>query len=950
MPPLSGRDGLSRRRFLELMGASLALAGASACAPPHEKIVPYVRPPEQTIPGKPRYFATAHVLGGYATGTLVESHLGRPTKIEGNPKHPGSLGATDHFAQADVLTLYDPGRAESVTFNGQVRAWSSAVSAIRAQLEQLRADGGAGLRFLTETVTSPTLAAQRDAIARALPNARWHVWEPVHRDAVRSGAQLAFGAVVDTRYRFDAADVIVTLDADPLAFDPSRVRLARELASRRTAQQGMSRLYAVESAPTRFGSLADHRLPLTSHAIEGFALALASALGVNVGGSAAVPSGAPSGWIDAVVSDLRGAGGRALIVPGEFQSPLVHAAAHASNVALGGVGITVDYADPVEIDTSNRVDSLRSLVSDMQAGQVQLLLMLGGNPVYSAPSDVPFASALRSVTTSIQVSQYFDETAEIATWHIPESHPLETWTDARAADGTTTIMQPLIAPLHDSKSVHEVLGLFGDSPEASSHDVVKSFWQSRQGSGSDFETFWQTSLSNGLVAGTQQPARQVTLRPDWYAGQTPAASLATGALELVFRPDDSLHDGRFAANTWLLELPRPLTKLSWDNVAHVSPATARQLGVQQQDVVELRASGGVVQAPVLLQPGMADGSVVVTLGYGRGRGAGVGAGVGFNAGALRVADAPWLASDLTLARTGSTHELVTTQGHYTMEGRDLVVDVDFDEFQRDGKSAIGDRNQPPTESLYPAFPYEGNKWGMVIDLNACSGCNACIVACQSENNIPVVGKQEVGRGREMYWLRVDSYFEGDEQNPRILQQLVPCMQCENAPCELVCPVGATTHSDEGLNDMTYNRCVGTRYCSNNCPYKVRHFNFLEYSDYHTELFKMLRNPDVSVRERGVMEKCTYCVQRITAARIQSEKEGRPIMDGEVVTACQAACPTTAITFGNLNDPNSQVARLRKDDRNYTLLAELNTRPRTTYLARVRNANPAIVALEGVHAG
>jgi Fe-S-cluster-containing dehydrogenase component len=497
----------------------------------------------------------------------------------------------------------------------------------------------------------------------------------------------------------------------------------------------------------------------------------------------------------------------------------------------------------------------------------------------------------------------------------------------------------LIAPLYaDAHSIHEVLATFLDQPAASSHDIVKGYWQA-QHPGDDFDAFWRQTLSDGVVGGSASPAKTVSVRSGWASG-TP--SFSAPALEIVYRPDPSLYDGRFATNGWLLELPRPITKLSWDNVAFVSPATARQLGVTTQDVIELRSGGRSVRAPAWVLPGQADGSVSVTLGYGRQRGAAAGARIGFNANTLRSSDALWLATDLEVGRTGQTQPLVSTQSHYTMEGHQLVLSLTAHELEAAGTAHAVGQQQPGEEfSLYPAYPYPDNKWGMVIDLNACVGCNACIIACQAENNIPVVGMEEVGRGRDMLWLRVDTYFDNGDQNPRILNQLVPCMQCEDAPCELVCPVGATVHSTEGLNDMVYNRCIGTRYCSNNCPYKVRHFNFFEFSDYDTPTLKLLRNPDVTVRSRGVMEKCTYCIQRITAGRIQAEKENRPIRDGEVLTACQAACPTSSIVFGNLNDPASEVARNRSLPRNYTLLADLNTKPRTTYLARVTNPNPAM---------
>jgi Fe-S-cluster-containing dehydrogenase component len=750
---------------------------------------------------------------------------------------------------------------------------------------------------------------------------------------------LAFGQPVETRYHFDAADVVLSLDADPLAWGPGHLRWTRQITARRQPEQGpMNRIYAVESAPTSMGALADHRLPLAARDIEPFAWALAGALGVQTGASATsssqAPRGVPAGWLQALVEDLRTHAQSSLVIAGDGQPAVVHALVHAINASLGNGGTTVEYSDAVEVDPVDQTTSLRELVADMSAGQVQLLLILGGNPAYTAPADVGFASALGNVGTSIHLGLFVDETAALCKWHVPQLHALETWGDARAFDGSATVMQPLIAPLYQGWSAHEVLAAFGDQPETPAHNVVKSYWQNRlSGQTGDFDLAWRTLLHDGVVPGTAQPTRQINVRADWAAGIAPSNTAGGGPLELVFRPDPSLYDGRFASNGWLMELPRPFTKLSWDNVALLSPATATQLGVANEDVIELRYQDRSVRAPVWVQPGQADGSVGITLGYGRRKGAGAGTGVGFDANVLRTGAAPWLDSGVEVARTADHYPLASTQGHYDMQGRDLVQTT-----SPGGPPVDGSR---PSESLYPAISYPGNAWGMVIDQSACVGCNACIVACQAENNIPVVGKEEVGRGREMLWLRLDTYYEGPPHNPAVLQQLVPCMQCENAPCELVCPVGATAHSDEGLNDMVYNRCVGTRYCSNNCPYKVRHFNFFEYSDFETPVLKMLRNPDVTVRSRGVMEKCTYCVQRISAARIQAERENRPIADGEVVTACQAACPANAIVFGNLNDPASQVAQARQSSRNYTLLADLNTRPRTTYQAVVRNPNPAM---------
>ncbi len=933
--------GVDRRQFLKLMGAALGLAGLAACAsPPEDKIVPYVKQPEELVLGEPLVYATAVPLGGYAVGVLAESFEGRPTKLEGNPLHPASLGGIDPPTQAALLELYDPERSQTITRAGQIQTWQGFLAAIRAALDGQRARGGAGLRVLTETVTSPTLAEQLQALFAAFPEAGWHQWDPVGRDPARAGALRAFGAAVETRYDLGRADVVLSLDADLFAVGPSRLRYAREVAARRRPDAPMNRLYVVESMPTTTGALADHRLPLAAAHVEAFARALAAELGLAV---APVPPGsavaAHRRWLGALAADLRAHRGACAVVPGEHQPPAVHALAHAINDALGNVGRTVIHTDPVEAQPTEQLDSLRALVAAMRAGAVEVLLILGGNPVYTAPADLDFAGALAQVPLRVHLSLYQDETSALCHWHVNAAHPLETWSDARAHDGTATILQPLIAPLYGGRSAHEVLAAL-TGPERTGHDLVREHWQ-RVAGGADFEAFWRRALHDGVVPGTALPSRSVALRADWDV-PTPAAE-ATG-LELVFRPDPYLVDGRFANNGWLQELPRPITKLTWDNAALLAPATAERLGVGNGDVVELAVGSRRTHAPVWIVPGHPPESVTVHLGYGRQRSGALGTGVGFDAYALRTAAALYIARGAALRPTGRRHAFACTQAHHAMEGRALVRVATLAEWRAhpDFARALGE--EPGREvTLYPPQPADGYAWGMAIDLGACIGCNACVLACQAENNIAVVGKAEVARGHEMHWLRVDRYFAGSLDAPAILHQPVPCMHCENAPCEVVCPVNATNHDAEGLNVMVYNRCVGTRYCSNNCPYKVRRFNFFLYSDWTTETLKMARNPEVTVRSRGVMEKCTYCVQRISRARIRAEEAGRRIADGELVTACQQACPTEAIVFGDVHDPASRVARWKADPRNYALLGELNTRPRTTYLAAVRNPNPALAA-------
>jgi Fe-S-cluster-containing dehydrogenase component len=934
---LSARQGeLSRRRFLELMGASVALAGIGGCAaPPRDTIVPYVRAPEQIVPGRPLFYATAHVLGGYARGVLAESHEGRPTKIEGNPDHPASLGGTDVFGQASILTLYDPNRAKVITNDGRPRTWVDLVRTIQADLTGLRNNQGTGLRILTESTTSPTLISQIQGLLQAFPRARWHVFDPVARSNERAGALMAFGTAVVPRYRFDQAEVILGLEPDVLSFAPGSLRYARDFAARRRVrsdQFSMSRLYVMESALTLEGALADHRLALSPGELERQIEALAVLLGVVDG----QPSSQESNWLRALAEDLQQHRGASLVVTGEAQPPRVHALAHAMNQTLGNVGRTVEYADPVGSEAVLEVSTFLELVQDMSAGAVQTLVILGGNPMYAAPADVAFTDALNGVPLSIYHGLFDDETAAACRWHVPATHALESWSDARAYDGTVTIMQPLVAPLYQGRSAHELLAAFTDQPERSAHEIVKGYW-SAQYVGANFDSFWQASLRDGLVSGSAAPARTVD------AGRLPPAAApraSNEAFTLLLRPDSTMFDGSYAHNGWLQELPKPFTSLTWDNAALLSPDTARRLVLTDGEVVQLEYRGRTIEAPIRIQAGQADDTVVVTLGYGRSRGAGAANGAGFNAYSLRTSGAPWSAPGVQLTRTGRRYDLATTQGHFQMEGRDLVRGALLDDLRRNPDVMNPGRVQSAL-SLFPEHPYPGHAWGMVIDLNACIACNSCILGCQSENNIPVVGKHEVLRGRAMHWIRVDHYYESRDDALDVLHQPVPCMHCEQAPCELVCPVGATVHSDDGLNDMVYNRCVGTRYCSNNCPYKVRRFNFFGFGDFETESLKMLHNPDVTVRSRGVMEKCTYCVQRIRGAEIEARKEGRPIRDGEILTACQAACPAEAIAFGDLNDPNSQVSRLKTQPHNYTLLDELNTRPRTTYLGRVRNPNPAL---------
>jgi molybdopterin-containing oxidoreductase family iron-sulfur binding subunit len=951
------RDEISRRHFVTIMGASFALAGMAACTKqPVEKIVPYVKQPPEITPGKPLYFATAMPLCGYGMGVIATSHEGRPTKIEGNPDHPASLGATSIFMQAGVLDLYDPDRAQEILYAGDPSDWETFLSTINATMPAQAADQGARLRILTQTVTSQTLASQLQGLMKAYPSAKWSQWEPVTRDNVREGARLAFGQIVEPQYHFDKADVILALDSDFLFSHPGSLRYARDFADRRRVKEGgdatMNRLYAAEPTPSITGVMADHRLPIAAVEIEALAQVLAARLGIA--GSANMPLGnssagalaANADWMRAAARDLQEHRGKCIVIAGESQPPAVHALVHQINQSLGAIGQTVTYTAPVEVSPVNQLQSLRELVAEMNSGSVELLIMIGGNPVFDSPADLDFGTALQKVKTCIRLGTDYNETSRFCHWHIAAAHYLESWSDARAYDGTASIVQPLLMPLYNGKTAHELIDAITRQPSRQSYDIVYEYWAS-QNLFSDFDKAWRQALSDGVLPNTASPASAVSANaaPESSPGLSPKAPEAARSLELVFRPDPTIWDGTFNNNAWLQELAKPLTKLTWDNAALISAKLAEREQLQDGDVVELQFRNRTVRAPVRIMPGQADNSVTVHLGYGRGVTGRVGKKAGFNAYALRTSGALWFGGGLEIRKTGETYPLSVTQKHHNTEGRDIIREGTLDEFNAEPSfiDKLAEPRPGGEDTLYKPgeFKYPGYKWGMSIDLNVCIGCNACTIACQAENNIPVVGKYQVSVGRDMQWIRVDSYFSGGVDDPRINHQPVPCMHCENAPCELVCPVGATVTDDEGLNVQVYNRCIGTRYCSNNCPYKVRRFNFLEFNAGMTDVQKMVKNPDVTVRSRGVMEKCTYCTQRIDAARITAEEEDRRIRDGEVVTACQAACPVNAIVFGDLNDRGSKVAKLKSQPLDYWMLGELNTRPRTSYLAKLRNQNPEL---------
>ena len=965
-------DPVSRRGFLKLMSASLALAGLSGCTKqPDEAIYPYIKQPEDLILGKPVYFATAYPFPTGAVPLLVKSDAYRPIKLEGNPEHPYNRGSSDAMTQGTLLGLYDPDRSPRVTYRGENSQWAAFQSAFRSKLAETKSSGGSGIVFLTSTVTSPTLANQWKQAQALYPNLKLVQYDPVNRDSARAASKAAFGEYVDAQYRLDGADVIVSLDADFLSgiAHPGFLRLAGDYAKRRKLEPGveMNRLYSVESTTTTTGLKAEHRLAVKASQVESVALQLQELLGA--GGSAAGGTGAAetSKFLEALAKDLKTNAGKSVVIPGEQQSPTVHLAAIAINQALGNVGKTVVYTETVNPLPTEQTADLRALVADINAGKVQWLVVLNSNPLYSAPADLDFESALKNVDTLAHLGAYLDETAQFAQWHINSAHYLEMWSDVRAYDGTVTIIQPMIEPLYGGHSSHDVLQSILETPDVSAFEAVRETWKPLVKG--DFEAAWRKALHAGFIDGSDFDAKTVSAKAGASLPASPAAS--SDGFEVIFRPDPNIYDGRLAHISWLQELPKPVTNLSWDNAALVSMDTIGKLKLTEADIIEIELNGRKVNAPLLVMPGHPNDSITVYLGSGRRTGSRVAGGVGFNAYLIRTSDSPLFAQGAKVKATGGRWDLAVTKSHYgdhrsvsdggdgsgthSLEGneaadRGIIRYATLEEFRANPAFAQEGHEKPAQdESLFPSYRYDKNAWGMAIDLNSCVGCNACVVSCYAENNIAVVGKQQVKIGRNMQWLRIDTYFEGDLESPKAHFQPMTCQHCENAPCEQVCPVGATVHTPEGLNTMVYNRCVGTRYCANNCPYKVRRFNFLLFSDYETESLKLMRNPDVSVRSRGVMEKCTYCLQRISAAKIDADKENREIRDGEIVTACQQACPTNAIEFGNINDKNSRVAKLKAQQRDYQVLADLNTRPRTTYTAGVINPNPELAEAHTIHA-
>ena len=919
----------SRRNLLKLMAASFGLAGLVACRRPVENILPQSRGVEDMIPGNPMYYATGFPQRGVVTGLIVEAHNGRPTKVEGNPKHPASLGAANAYAQASVLNLYDPDRSSAVLQDGRRSDWKEFTDFAARHFIESNLGSGEGVWLLSEETSSLSFGAVRRHFQERFPRAQWVAYEPLsHRNEIE-GARIAFGERLQPQYDFGKAQVILSLDCDFLGTDAPTLAAVRGFTKGRrveTENDAMNRLYAAESGFSITGAMADHRFRVKSGSIAGHIASMAEAQA----------SGA--GWTGVVKRDLEAHAGRCLIIAGPGQPAEVHALAYLLNDALGNIGQTVTFTEPPVAPSERTIGDLGQA---MGAGEVKTLVILGGNPIYTAPAGSGFSENIGKVATVIHLGLDTDETAAAAHWHVPATHYLETWGDGRALDGTATIQQPLIQPLYDGKSPAELLAVLGGYPDQRGFDIVHSFWTARF-SGADKEKAWRQALHEGVVAGSAFAGRAPAPRRDDVLQA--ARGLAAGdGVEITFHQSPTLYDGSFANNGWMQEAPDPMTKLTWDNAALVSPATAARLEIETGDVVRIEHGGRSVEIAAMILPGQADDSIALELGYGRTEAGAIAQGAGRNVYPLRTSGGMGFATGAAVTKTGRTYELVTAQDHHSMEGRPLVREASLEHYREEPEFAKHAVHVPPLESLYEHPELTGEyQWGMAIDLNQCTGCSACVLACQAENNIAIVGKDEVARGREMHWIRLDRYFIGGEEEPEAVFQPVACQQCEHAPCENVCPVAATSHSPEGLNDMVYNRCVGTRYCSNNCPYKVRRFNFLDWHGEVAEVKKMVFNPDVTVRMRGVMEKCTYCVQRIQEKKIQAKAEGRrEIRDGEIVTACQQTCPAEAITFGNVADPNSRVSKIKRQNRDYAMLGELNVKPRTTFQAKLRNPNPEL---------
>ncbi len=960
-----GSDGFSvdRRTFMGIAGAAGAVLGLEGCVRrPEEKILPFTKQPEYVVPGVSLHYASVVRTAGEPAGVLVTTHEGRPTKIEGNPQHPSSLGGTDGYTQATILDLYDPDRsagpAQAKDGHFTEATFAEFDAAYEGIAKQASADQGAKLRVLVTPTQSPTFFRVKQALLAKYPQAKVYTYEPVGPANRAAGAKIAFGEAMDVSFNYRRARTIVSLDSDFLGTEPGSVRANREYADGRrmsSPNDSMNRLYVVEPGHTVTGATADHRLRLPAGDVAGFLKALGRQLatkhGLDMGAIAgalgsAKPAGVSDKWLSALAAELAEEKnrGRSLIVVGTRQAPAVHALAFAINFALGNVGPTLQLVPALDTEPTGATEGIAALAKELAAGSVDTLLILGGNPAYDAPSDLKFAALIGKAKTSIHLSSYRNETSALSGWHVPRADSLESWGDLRGSDGTFSIQQPMIAPLHGGRTDAELVAHLAGERFWRAHALTRQTFRGLAGDA--FEQQWKNSLHLGVARDlTVTPVAEPTLSNDAVAAAAQSLAdagpaLSAQNLEVSFAADPALYDGRHANNPWMLELPDPLSCVSWDNAAYVSPETAKALNIENHQVVTLKGPTGSLDIVVWVLPGQADNSVTVHLGWGRKNPGRYGAGYGFDVYPLRASQGMGFAAGFSISNTGARYKLSQTQETHSMQGRPIALDATLSEYKENAQFA---KFKSPTLSILPLWEevkYDAHKWGLTIDLNACTGCNTCLVACQAENNVSTVGKEQVARGRDMYWLRLDRYFVGENENdPQVAFQPVGCVQCEEAPCENVCPVNATAHSPEGLNDMAYNRCIGTRYCMNNCPYKVRRFNFLDFTGQVPETRRMQYNPNVTVRMRGVMEKCSYCVQRIQESKISARRDGRTIRDGDIKTACQQACPAGAIAFGDLNDKSSRVAKAARLDRSYKLLPEIGTQPRTSYSAKIRNPNP-----------
>ena len=971
-------DQVSRRSFLRVMGASIALAGFASCRKPVQKILPYSRQPEDMIIGEPLFYATGMPFQDTLTGLLITNNEGRPTKIEGNQDHPASLGRTSIYNQASVLGMYDPDRSRSPVFNGQNVSKEDFITFAAEHFE----DQNRRILFIDEATSSPTYHRLKQQILDQYPNAEWVTFEPFSENNRIEGTQIAFGQRLRTVNHYDRADLVIALDDDFMSpyGHINSVENSLKLTEKRkvdSVDDPMSRIYAVENSFTNTGSYADHRLRLKASEIAPFTYALAARLSEEISGLEAfnnvTNSFSTHEWAEKLAEELLANRGNSIVSVGSEHSPELHAAVSAINLALENVGATVTHHTLPYRENRNEHQAFIDAINELQAGVFDTVVLVGTNVAYTAPSDLNLEDAMGNADTKIHLSDYVDETSRLCDWHVNRAHYLEYWGDGLAYSGERSIIQPQIQPLFDGVSEIELLGILLSGEEASGYDLVQETWQ--EFITTDFDRQWEQILHDGILPETGFESVSVALAGNFASNIEPALSAeAVSGIEIAIKPDARVFDGRFSNNSWLQELPEPMTKITWDNVAQMSPATAEQLGIppersfRNNDVPTVRIAAGneTIEIAAWIVPGHADNSITLTTGYGRSGLGRVADGVGVDTYPLRTSESMFY-QPANVEATGASYEIACVQDHHSLEGRDMIRTATLQEYRENPdfasfenthgfevpgmKEALakGDERGPISLFNEQYGPDHQPQWGMTIDLNSCFGCGVCTIACQAENNIPVIGKREVGRRRIMHWIRTDRYYEGDSENPKAYHQPVPCMHCELAPCEQVCPVSATTHSEDGINQMTYNRCIGTRYCSNNCPFKVRRFNFFNYTkEYLTtgddpEIIQMAMNPEVTIRFRGVMEKCTYCVQRVNREKIKSKiaTGSRKPADGTVKTACQQACPSNAISFGDLTDANSEVSKKKRNNRNYVMLEEMNVRPRTSYLAKLTNKNPEL---------